>query len=67
MFGWIYIDDRGEESGASHRFEDLSAAEDWMGQSWQGLRDCGITEVALHDHARDTRVYRMGVQMAEMG
>ena len=67
MFGWIYIDDRGEESGGSRLFADLTAAEDWIGLSWQGLREYGITEVALHDHVKDARVYRVGLQMSEMG
>lgn len=65
MFGWTYIDGTGEESGASHRFEDLRDAEDWMGQSWQGLREFGVSEVVLQDHASGRRLYRRGIQLAE--
>ena len=36
-------------------------AEEWMNDSWQDLRDNGVHEVALHDHARGRRVYRMGL------
>jgi len=61
MFGWHYIDGNGEDVGTSGRFPDRDAAEDWMGQSWQGLAQVGVEEVVLMDHVRDRRVYRMGL------
>jgi hypothetical protein len=61
MFGWTYHDGTGEELGTSQRFADAESAEEWMGLSWQDLLDNGVEEVALHDHARGRRVYRMGL------
>jgi hypothetical protein len=61
MFVWTYLDATGEELGASHQFADAESAEEWMNDSWQDLRDNGVHEVALHDHARGRRVYRMGL------
>jgi hypothetical protein len=59
MFGWTYLDGSGEEMGASQRFDDAEAAEEWMGACWQDLLDHGVEEVALEDHARERRLYRM--------
>ena len=61
MFGWTYIDGNGEEAGASARFDDREAAEDWIGQTGQGLADLGIMEVVLRDHHRGSTIYRMGL------
>lgn len=61
MFGWTYLDGAGEELGRSQVFADADAAEEWMGASWKDLLDQGVEEVALHDHARGRRVYRMGL------
>ena len=61
MFGWTYIDQNGEESGASHRFDDQRSAEDWMSQSSEGLAEFGISQVVLMDHQRGNRIYRMGI------
>jgi hypothetical protein len=61
MFAWTYLDEAGEELGTSQRFEDADAAEEWLGDCWQDLRRNGVEQVALHDHARGRRVYRMGL------
>jgi len=61
MFGWTYLDASGAELGASQTFADADAAEEWMGDCWRDLRENGVEEVALHDHARGRRVYRMGL------
>jgi hypothetical protein len=61
MFGWTYLDGAGEELGRSQTFADADSAEEWLGSSWKDLLDQGVEEVALHDHARGRRVYRMGL------
>jgi hypothetical protein len=61
MFGWTYLDDSGEELGTSQRFPDAESAEEWMGASWRDLLANGVEEVALHDHERGLRLYRMGL------
>lgn len=61
MFGWTYIDETGQESGASSTFRDRESAEDWIGQSAQRLTEFGISEVVLFDHHRGSSVYRMGI------
>jgi len=61
VFGWTYIDQNGDDVGGSEHFEDRDAAEDWMGQAWQGLIDYGVQEVVLIDHVRGRSVYRMGL------
>lgn len=61
VYAWTYIDGSGEEIGRSPRFSDADAAEDWIGTSWQDLLANGIEEVVLIDHARERRVYRMGL------
>jgi hypothetical protein len=61
MFGWTYLDRTGEELGTSQTFADAEAAEEWMGTAWKDLLDHGVEEVALHDHLRGRRVYRMGL------
>ena len=65
MFGWTYIDETGEETGASHAFRDRESAEDWIGQSAQSLAEFGVSEVVLFDHHRGSSVYRMGLAAAE--
>jgi hypothetical protein len=61
MFGWTYLDATGAELGASRTFPDAESAEAWMGDCWRDLLENGVEEVALHDHVRDRRVYRMGL------
>jgi hypothetical protein len=61
MFGWSYLDDAGEELGSSQRFPDAESAEEWMSDAWRDLVDNGVASVALHDHARGRRLYRMGL------
>jgi hypothetical protein len=60
-FEWTYLDESGEELGTSQRFADAESAEEWMGDSWRDLHANGVHEVALHDHARGRRLYRMGL------
>lgn len=62
MFGWAYLDDRGEEIGSSERFPERQQAEDWMGRAWQDLAERGVEEVVLIDHERDRPIYRMGLR-----
>jgi hypothetical protein len=61
VYGWSYLDGSGEELGSSQRFPDPEAAEAWIGTSWQDLLENGIEEVVLIDHARERRLYRMGL------
>ncbi len=61
VYAWTYIDGSGEEIGRSPRFSDTEAAEAWIGSSWQDLLENGIEEVVLMDHARQRRIYRMGL------
>ncbi|MEW6058673.1 MAG: hypothetical protein AB1551_00770 [Actinomycetota bacterium] len=61
MFAWAYLDGTGEEVGRSQRFADTEAAEEWMGACWRDLYENGVEEVALHDHMRNRRLYRMGL------
>lgn len=61
MFGWTYLDGTGAELGASEMFPDAERAEAWLSECWKDLVDRGVEEVALHDHARGRRVYRMGL------
>jgi hypothetical protein len=61
MFGWTYLDATGVVLGTSKAFADAESAEEWMSAAWKDLLDNGVEEVALHDHARGLRVYRMGL------
>jgi len=61
MYGWTYLDAAGEELGSSPAFADAEAAEEWISSSWKDLLDHGVEQVALHDHERGRRVYRMGL------
>lgn len=61
MFGWALLDGSGQELGRSPRFEDVEAAEAWIGLSWSDLIERGVEEVVLYDHVRGRRVYRMGL------
>ncbi len=61
MFRWTFLDDSGEEIGASQHFADPESAEDWIGICWPDLPENGIEEVILHDHERGRRMYRMGL------
>lgn len=65
MFGWTFFDGDGQELGASHGFADADAAEAWIGTSWRDLLESGVEEVALVDHGRGRRVYRMGLRDAD--
>jgi hypothetical protein len=61
MYAWTYLDASGEEVGRSQDFADAESAEDWIGGSWPDLRENGVEEVVLFDHARRQRLYRMGL------
>jgi len=63
-FSCAYLDQGGEEVGRSEIFPDREAAEEWMGQSCQDLLERGVEEVALVDHERARRVYRMSLREA---
>jgi hypothetical protein len=61
MFAWKYLDQSGQEVGASSHFPDPEAAEDWIGTSWPDLVENGVEEVVLYDQTRGRNVYRMGL------
>lgn len=61
MFGWTLLDGSGQELGHSPGFADAESAEAWIGTSWPDLLENGVEEVVLYDHARDRRLYRMGL------
>ena len=63
-FSWTYLDEGGRDVGRSESFADRLAAEDWMGQAWEELRQRGVEEVALEDEDRARRVYRMSLREA---
>lgn len=62
MFLWKYFDAQGKEVGASDRFGDRVAAEEWMGTAWSDLLSSGVEEVILSDEERDRTLYRMGLR-----
>ena len=64
MFAWRYLDDDGDELGASERFPDPESAESWMGEAWSDLRERGVEEVVLVDEESGRRLYRMGLSEA---
>ena len=61
MFEWIYRDASGQELGHSRQFPDPDSAEEWLSTAWRDLYENGVEEVALRDHVRGERVYRMGL------
>ena len=61
MFDWQYIDDQGNETGASEQFETQEAAEQWCGMEWESLSTMGIAEMALRDLEAGTEVYKMSL------
>ena len=61
MFGWSFLDAAGAELGRSPHFPDPQAAEEWIGDCWQDLRESGVDEVVLYDREEGSRVYRMGL------
>jgi hypothetical protein len=61
MFAWRYLDNEGEELGASDSFQDRDAAEAWISVAWSDLHDNGIEEVILIDLDRGDVLYRMGL------
>jgi hypothetical protein len=60
------MDDTGNDLGESHHFPDQPAAEAWMSEAWADLRDRGVEEVVLVEVETDRRVYRMGLDPAEL-
>jgi len=61
MFDWAYIDGNGENVGASEQFESQEAAEQWVGEAWEGLVELGIAEMVLRDNEAASDIYRMGL------
>jgi hypothetical protein len=61
MYAWTYLDASGQELGRSQHFPDEESAEEWMSSAWRDLYENGVEEVALHDHLRGRRMYRMGL------
>lgn len=61
MFAWRYLDEEGRDVGSSNPFEDQEAAETWLGQEWQTLRERGVEEVVLFDQQKAAGLYRMGL------
>lgn len=62
MFVWRYLDVAGDDLGQSEPFEDRQDAEAWLGETWAGLLQRGIEEVALEDQDRGRTIYRMGLR-----
>lgn len=65
MFDWQYIDDQGNETGASVQFESQADAEAWCGTEWESLSSMGIAEMALRDLEAGTEVYKMSLAEPE--
>lgn len=65
MFSWRYADGSGNDLGDSHRFADQAAAEAWMAEAWEDLRERGVEAVSLIEVETDRQVYRMGLEPAE--
>jgi hypothetical protein len=65
MFSWSYADGEGNDLGDSRHFPDQAAAEAWMAEAWEGLRERGVEAVSLIDVETDRRIYRMGLDPAE--
>lgn len=61
MFAWRYLDEHGRDVGRSESFEDQDAAESWLEQGWQALRERGVEEVVLFDQDKPAGLYRMGL------
>lgn len=51
---WRYRGADGEtaSTGESEAFPNQSDAETWLGESWRGLLDDGVTQVALEEDGR---------------
>ena len=61
MFVWAYLDSSGRQTGTSRLFSKRAEAEEWIGRSWQELRERGVLEVELLDREAGRSVYRMGL------
>ena len=59
MFTWRYLDESEGVVGTSEPFEDQGAAEAWLGQEWERLRQRGVEQVVLFEE--EESVYRMGL------
>ncbi|MEU4739626.1 hypothetical protein AB0G02_04050 [Actinosynnema sp. NPDC023658] len=47
-YRWRYQDEQGHEvDGPLVGFPDQTAAEDWFGAEWAGLREAGVAQVTL--------------------
>lgn len=47
-YRWRYQDEQGREvDGPPVAFADQTAAEDWFGSAWAGLRESGVAQVTL--------------------
>jgi hypothetical protein len=47
-YRWRYQDEQGREvDGPPVAFDDQTAAEDWFGSAWSGLREAGVAQVTL--------------------
>jgi hypothetical protein len=64
VFVWRFLDATGEETGESEPFSERESAEAWLGESWPGLLERGVEEVALDDRTRGRTLYRMGLREA---
>jgi hypothetical protein len=55
-YRWHYLDAAGDAvPGPAENFPDQAAAEEWLGQCWQELRDSGVDAVSLfEDRGRDS-------------
>jgi hypothetical protein len=62
MVVWRYLDGKGEEVGRSDVFSDREAAEEWLRDMWEDLRQREVVEVALVEEESGEEVYRMGLE-----
>jgi hypothetical protein len=62
VYVWRFLDSDGADAGSSEPFEDRTAAEAWLADSWAGLLGRGIEEVELLEDGEAR--YRMGLREA---
>ncbi|HEY7282209.1 MAG TPA: hypothetical protein VID47_11515 [Actinomycetota bacterium] len=58
-FFWLLLDAAGGVAGESEEFPERAAAETWLQERWQDLRESGVEAVALRDGA--VEAYRMSL------
>jgi hypothetical protein len=63
VLSWTYLDDDGDEVGASPGFGSREEAEAWLSSSWSSLADDGVATVVLIEG--DDEVYRMSLSAAD--